>query len=65
MHCQVLSHKINILLKALFHFFDLYGFFRASKAAFGRSLVFTHAIIALGIKIRDKILKDDPEGTGH
>jgi len=65
MHCQALSHEINILLQAFFYFFNLYGFFRASAYAFRFLSAFTYAIIALRIKIGDKILKNNPEWAGH
>jgi hypothetical protein len=65
MHCQVLTHKIDIVFRAFLHFPDLHCFLRASNYAFGEFPAFTYTIIALGIQIGDKIGKDHPKRTGE
>jgi hypothetical protein len=64
MHCQMFSHKINILLQALFDNLNLNGFPGAGRYTFGELAAFSNAIIAFRIKIWDKFLKNNSEGTG-
>jgi hypothetical protein len=63
MHCQVLTHKINIFFQIFPYLFNLYRLLRAGGYAFGKLTRYVYTVIAPGIEIRDKILKDYPEGA--
>jgi hypothetical protein len=65
MHCQVFAHKINILFQALLYLFNLYGFFRTTGHALRKLCILTYAIIAVRIKIGNKILENNPERAGY
>jgi len=59
------AYKIDILFQVLFYVFYLYSFVRTSGNAFRKPPCYPHAIITAGIKIRDKLRKDYPKGTGQ
>jgi hypothetical protein len=65
MDSQVLSHEINIFLGILFYIPDINGLVGTTAYARRQFLRLADAIIALGIEIRDKIGKDNPERTGQ
>jgi len=61
----MLSHKINVVIRAFLHFPDINCLMRTTGYAFRQLACFTYTIIAFRIQVRNKINEDHPERAGQ